>query len=96
MKVTGLSPVTAGDGAVRGSDFKIKKRFIARNFSHIFLPGESQCHCPRRRPELRLRQQQCCPTPRARGRDLRQTGWREGARGQQQQVQHLLRLHVVR
>ncbi|CAF94730.1 unnamed protein product, partial [Tetraodon nigroviridis] len=57
--------------------------------------GPGQRHRPGRRPELRLRQQQRRPAPGLWGRGLRQAGRGEGPRGQQQQVQHLLRVPAV-
>ena len=64
--------------------------------SSLFPPaGEGQRHRPGRRPELRLRQQQRRAALRLWGRDLCKAGRRQSSRRQQQQVQHLLRLHLI-
>lgn len=60
-----------------------------------WFAGPSQRHRAGRRPELRLRQQQRRPASGLRGRDLRQTGRRQGARRKQQQVQHVFRFPFV-
>lgn len=57
--------------------------------------GPSQRHRAGRRPELRLRQQQRRPASGLRGRDICQTGRRESARREQQQVQHVFRFPFV-
>lgn len=61
----------------------------------LSFAGASQCHCSRRRPELRLRQQQCGAAPGLGGRGVRQAGRRQSPRRQQQQVQHFLWLSLV-
>ena len=58
-------------------------------------PGACQRHRTGRRPELRLRQQQRRAPPGCRGRGIREAGRGQSARGQQQQVQHLLWVYPV-
>lgn len=61
-----------------------------------FSLGEGERHRSGRRSELRLRQQQRGVTPGAWRRDLHQAGRRQGARREQQQIQHVLRVHDLR
>lgn len=57
--------------------------------------GPCQCHCAGRRPKLRLCEQQCGAASGLRRWNLCETGWWEGTRRKQQQIQHLLWVHSL-
>lgn len=62
----------------------------------LFHVGACERNRPGRRPELRLRQQQCGPSFGARRWSLHQVRWWESPRRQQQQIQHIFRIYYLR
>lgn len=59
------------------------------------IPGQGQRHCPGPGPELWLCQQQCHTSSGCRWWSFHKAGWGKGSWGQQQQVQHLLRVYSL-